>query len=630
MHRLRTWWPLALVALAGCPRPAAVEQSTLPGVDPDSPARSNIELPKVPARLEVTRVEPAHGHTPSARSPLLDILRQESQRSLAVLSKQEKAPAYFLSYQIYDRRNVVLETDGGALVTDSDDSERWLDVEVRVGSPRLDNRHPLSDEQQNQINSPRVRRGIVPFGADEQAIRNHLWLETDRRYREAKLALGVVQIDRSVTAQNGDSPDFVHERAEEFIDPVGVLEFDKADWITRLRACSQSAFRGVATRATCRVDFQLDTVYYVNSEGTVIQRSWPTVHLMVSVGVKADDGMPLSRVEQRFARTPAELPQGPALDEIIATVTRDLDALHAAPVVDPYVGPAILEGRAAAVFFHEVFGHRIEGHRQKERTSGQTFASKVGEKIMPEWLTVYDDPSIAMLNGTPLNGFYRFDDEGVRAQRATLVENGVLKGFIMGRNPIEGFANSNGHGRKEPGRVPVSRQGNLVVEVARSLPEEELEAALIAEVKRQGKPFGMVFSDISGGFTNTTRFLPQAFKVNPVMAYRVYPDGRRELVRGVDIVGTPLTALGSIVAASREVESFNGVCGAESGWVPVSASAPSLLLASLEVERGFTDVDRPPVLPPPSLRPAGAGPEAATPVVSGPFSRVLSHLRGVR
>ena len=571
MHRLRTWWPLALIALAGCPRPAAVEQSTLPGVDPDSPARSSIDLPKVAARLDATRIEPTQGHMPSARSPLVDILRQESQRSLAVLSKQATAPAYFLSYQIYDRRNVVLETDGGALVTDSDDTERWLDVEVRVGSPRLDNRHTLSDEQQNQLNSPRVRRGIVPFGADEQAIRNHLWLETDRRYREAKLALGVVQIDRSVTAKAAPVPDFVHERVEEFIDPIATLEFDKEDWVARLRACSQSAFRGVATRATCRVDFQVDTVYYVNSEGTVIQRSWPTAHLMVSVGVKADDGMPLGRSEQRFARTPAELPQGPALEQLVDTVARDLDALHAAPVVDPYVGPAILEGRAAAVFFHEVFGHRIEGHRQKERTSGQTFASKVGEKIMPEWITVYDDPTIALLNGLPLNGFYRFDDEGVRAQRALLVEQGVLKGFIMGRNPIEGFANSNGHGRKEPGRSPVSRQGNLVIEVARSLPDEELEAALIAEVKRQGKPFGMVFSDISGGFTNTSRFLPQAFKVNPVMAYRVYPDGRRELVRGVDIVGTPLTALGSILAASREVESFNGVCGAESGWVPVSA-----------------------------------------------------------
>lgn len=622
MHRTRTWWLLVLAALgllvSGCPRPAAVDRPPQPTLDSESSDPPVLDLPEVPARMELVRVAPSEGHTPSARSPLLDIMRKENQRWMEELSKQPQAPAYFLSYQIYDRRSVVLETEGGALVNDSDDTVRWLDVDVRVGSPELDNRHPLSDEQQDQLNSPRVRRGVVPFGTDEQAIRNHLWLETDRRYHEARLALGVVRIDQSVTAQEKSPPDFVHEPVEEFIQPVATVDFDKDAWIARLRACSQKAFRGVATRASCRVDFQIDTVYYINSEGTVLQRSWPTANLSVSVGVKADDGMPLARVEQRFARTADELPRDAALDEIIRTVTSDLDALHAAPVVDPYVGPAILEGRAAAVFFHEVFGHRIEGHRQKERTSGQTFASKVGQQIMPPWITVYDDPTIATLNGAPLNGFYRFDDEGVRAQRAMLVERGVLEGFIMGRNPIEGFANSNGHGRKEPGRVPVSRQGNLVVEAARSLPADELEAALIKEVKRQGKPFGMVFTDISGGFTNTTRFLPQAFKVNPVMAYRLYPDGRRELVRGVDIVGTPLTALGSIIAASREVESFNGICGAESGWVPVSASAPSLLLSSLEVERGFNNVDRPPVLPPPSLRSPGEEPGAAQPIASEP------------
>lgn len=603
------WRSIAAAALLapvlGCPKPAAVET---PGPQPDSdPSTANqvLDLPAVPAVLVPQRSEPTAGHTPAARSPLLDILAEEIQRSAAVLSKQPAAPAYYLAYQIYDRRQVVIETEGGALVTDDDDTERWLDVEVRVGTPELDNQHPLSSEEQNQINAPIVRQGIVPFGTDELAIRNHLWLETDRRYREATLALRAVEIDRNVTAQEQSPPDFAHAPAEEHIEPPAELVFDKEAWVARMRACSSKAFRGVATRASCRVDFSLDTVYFVNSEGTVLQRSWPTAHFMVNVGVKADDGMPLSRLEQRFARIPAELPDDSAIDQMIATVTRDLDDLHEAPVVDPYVGPAILEGRAAAVFFHEVFGHRIEGHRQKERTSGQTFASKVGERIMPPWLTVYDDPTLETVNGTYLNGFYRFDDEGVRAQKATLVNQGVLEGFILGRNPIEDFPRSNGHGRKEPGHFPVSRQGNLVVEAARSVEAVTLEKLLIDEVKRQGKPFGMVFTDISGGFTNTSRFLPQAFKVNPVMAYRVYPDGRRELVRGVDIVGTPLTALGSIMAASRQIETFNGMCGAESGWVPVSASAPSLLLRSLEVERGFKGVDRPPVLPPPGIRSLG-------------------------
>jgi predicted Zn-dependent protease len=103
------------------------------------------------------------------------------------------------------------------------------------------------------------------------------------------------------------------------------------------------------------------------------------------------------------------------VDTLIDAVNTDLDALHEAPLADPYVGPAILEGRAAGVFFHEVFGHRIEGHRQKDETSGQTFSSQVGKEIMPTWLSVYDDPTLTTLNGLQLNGFYRFDDEGVRA-----------------------------------------------------------------------------------------------------------------------------------------------------------------------------------------------------------------------
>lgn len=592
---------LVLMSLPlGCSKPGSGERPAVPLPGEPTPREAVLEPPAIPATLAVSSSDPMQGNEPSARSPLLDMMIAENKRWMAVLAKQQ-VPAYYLAYQIHDVRSVVIDTESGALTNYSEDTDRYLDTHVRVGSVQLDNFHPLSNEQLDALNAPLARQGIVPFASDEQAVRHHLWLDTDRRYREAILALGNVLTDKSVTAQEDSPPDFAHERTEEYIQPPATLTFDKDAWVQRARQCSQQAFRGVATRASCRVEFQLHTVYFVNSDGTVLQMSWPTASLAVSVGVKADDGMPLSRFEQRFARTPDELPGDAELERMINQATTDLDALHKSPVVDPYVGPAILEGRAAGVFFHEVFGHRIEGHRQKERISGQTFASKVGERIMPTWLTVYDDPTLTNINGTDLNGFYRFDDEGVRAQRAMLVNEGVLEGFIMGRNPIERFPRSNGHGRKEPGRIAVSRQGNLVVEASRTVEKTVLEQELIKEIKRQGKPFGMIFSDISGGFTNTSRFLPQAFKVNPVMAYRLYPDGRRELVRGVDIVGTPLTALGSIMLASREIETFNGVCGAESGWVPVSASSPSLLLRSLEVERGFKGVERPPVLPPPSI-----------------------------
>jgi len=559
-----------------------------------------VDLPTIPSKIEVTTSTPTDGNAPDKRSPILDVLKAENEREMAAL-KRQKEPAHYLGYQLVEQRIVNLESEGGALVADSDDTVRNLDVEVRVGKPELDNSRALADDS-NGLNAPLVRRGIVPFGDDKEALANAVWLETDRRYREAVSALGYVRQDQATLKVRATAPDFSQETAEIHIEAPSKLEFNKAEWVERLRRCSAKALKGQATRGTCNVVFQQGTAYLVNSEGSQIQTSWTNAQLSVSVGVKADDGMNLSRLEQRFGRTPGDLPPDSVIDKMLATVTGDLDALHDAPLADPYVGPAILEGRAAGVFFHEVFGHRIEGHRQKDLTSGQTFASYVGKDIAPDWLSVYDDPEIVTLNGVQLNGFYRYDDEAVHARRVSLIDHGKLVGFLMGRNPIPGFGHSNGHGRRSPGQSPVARQGNLVVEVAKSVPRADLEKLLIEEIKKQNRPYGMIFTDISGGFTNTSAFAPQAFKVNPVMAYRLYPDGRRELVRGIDISGTPLVALQSIRAASREIETFNGVCGAESGWVPVSASAPSLLLEKIEVEKGFVPPDRPPLLQPPAIR----------------------------
>jgi predicted Zn-dependent protease len=601
-------WILSLGAAAGlaaasvgCPGGGGgtTAKPTGPGV-PLPGAEMKVELPNIPAKIEITSSTPTDGNSPDKRSPILDIMKAENERELAALRKQ-KEPAYYLAYQLVEQRLVNLDAEGGALVTDSDNTDRNLDVEVRVGSPDLDNTRALADDS-NALNAPLTRRGVVPFGEDKQALTNALWLETDRRYRESVNALGYVKQDQATLKNRAPVPDFSASKAEVYVAAPAKLVFDKQAWIDRLKRCSAKALKGNATRGSCGVVFQQNTAWLVNSEGSQIQMSWTNAQMSVSVGVKADDGMNLQRLEQRFGRQPADLPDDANVDKMIATVTGDLDSLHDAPLSDPYVGPAILEGRAAGVFFHEVFGHRIEGHRQKDTTGGQTFASYVGKDIAPEWLSVYDDPEIQTLNGIQLNGFYRFDDEMVRAHRVSLIDKGKLVGFNMGRNPIKGFPASNGHGRRSPGLPPVARQGNLVVEVAKSVPRADLEKMLIEEVKRQNRPYGMIFTDISGGFTNTSAFAPQAFKVNPVMAYKLYADGHKELVRGIDISGTPLVALQSIRAASREIETFNGVCGAESGWVPVSASAPSLLIEKLEIEKGFIPPDRPPLLGPPSIR----------------------------
>src|SRR5581483_3471701 len=324
--------------------------------------------------------------------------------------------------------------------------------------------------------------------------------------------------------------------------------------------------------------------YQASTEGTLLQFGGMHSRIAISARTKAEDGMELYRYETFDALTTDRLPDSAVIVAAVEKMAKDLIDLRKAPVIEPYTGPAILSGRASGVFFHEIFGHRIEGHRQKDEDDGQTFTKKVNQSILPDFISVYDDPTRQNLGGIDLNGYYQYDDEGVKTQRVTVVENGILKNFLMSRSPIKGFAQSNGHGRKSPGLRPVSRQGNLIVESTKTVSEAKLRELLIAECKKQGKPFGLIFSDISGGFTNTSRGGTQSFQVTPVMVYRVYTDGRPdELVRGVDLIGTPLVSFSKILATSDKQEVFNGMCGAESGWVPVSAVAPSILTAQIEV-----------------------------------------------
>ena len=248
-----------------------------------------------------------------------------------------------------------------------------------------------------------------------------------------------------------------------------------------------------------------------------------------------------------------------------------------------------------------MFGHRDEGHRQKDVTEGQTFSNKVGEQILPSFLSIVDDTTKKRLGSQELLGFYQFDDEGVPAQRVTLVDHGVLKNFEMSRSPLADFPHSNGHGRRQLGATPVSRQGNLIVESNKTVTNAELRVKLIELIKAQNKPFGLLIDDIAGGFTFTGRGQPQAFQVLPLVVYKVFADGRPDqLVRGVDIVGTPLAALTKIVATGDTAEVFNGYCGAESGSVPVSAASPAILTSELEVQKKESSTDRPPILPAPA------------------------------
>jgi TldD protein len=296
------------------------------------------------------------------------------------------------------------------------------------------------------------------------------------------------------------------------------------------------------------------------------------------------------------------LPSDAEIRARIDKMAADLKALREAPVADPYDGPALLSGRAAGVFFHEVLGHRLEGQRQRGDQEGETFTKKLNQQILPKFLSVTDDPTLRWLDGKRLAGWYAYDDEGVPAQRVEVIQDGILRNFLMSRMPVQGFDHSNGHGRAQAGFMPAGRQGNLIVTSTHTVPDSDLRRKLIDEVKHQGKPYGLYFEDIQGGFTLTQRSSPQSFQVLPVMVWRVYPDGRPDqLVRGVDIVGTPLAAMSRILLTGKRESVFNGVCGAESGSVPVAAVAPAMLFSEIEVQKRAHSNERPPILPPPGF-----------------------------
>jgi len=350
-------------------------------------------------------------------------------------------------------------------------------------------------------------------------------------------------------------------------------------------------------------NFTVERKNLITTEGTKIAQNSIYAQLYISGFIKTDDGMELPLYKTYSASKPSDIPGDEPILADVKEMIEKLEALRNAPVVDPYTGPAILSGRAAGVFFHEVFGHRVEGHRQKREDEGQTFKAKIGEKILPEHLKVIFDPTLKKYQDFDLVGYYNYDDEGIKSMPVTVVESGIFKSFLMSRSPIENFQHSNGHGRAQSGFLPVSRQSNMLIESTAPLTEQQLRQKLIEECKKQDKSFGLLFQDIQGGFTMTGREMPNVFNVMPTEVYRVYTDGRPdEIVRGVDLVGTPLVMFSMISDASDQFDVFNGICGAESGGVPVSAVAPSLLVTQVEVQKKSKSQEKPPILSRPDAK----------------------------
>ena len=536
-----------------------------------------------------------------AQDKLLTIMEEEIQREIEGFKEAEEPP-YYLDYRVNDVTDLMITASFGSLTRSQQEKSRVLTTNVRVGDYLLDNTHEISTPAFPYHGGDYgAFNAVLPIEDDPIAIKQALWRATTSEYQNAlenyKAVKNSVQKDKEIEK----TADFSKEKASVYIEPAlpEVTELiDRKAWEQKVKSVSAPFLNNHhLVSGQVSLSFTRERKYFISSEGSKIAENMTYAYLNVSASILAEDGDILPLYKSYFAYLPEDLPSADSLLSDVKNMMLKLEKLRNAPLAEPYSGPAILDARSAGVFFHEIFGHRIEGHRLKSEMDGQTFLSKVGDQVLSKNLSVYSDPSLTAYDHKDLIGHYQYDDQGVKGQKVTVVEKGVLRNFLMSRSPLESFTKSNGHGRASAGLQAVSRQSNLIIETSRPFEKDDLRKKLIKECKKQGKAYGYLFSDVTGGFTNTDRYSANVFNIMPTEVYRIYVDGRPdELVRGVDLIGTPLAMFAEIEAAGDHKEIFTGICGAESGSVPVSAIAPALFVRRIETQKKVKNNAKPSLL----------------------------------
>lgn len=541
--------------------------------------------------------------------PLLPIVESELKREWNEFSKLSQPP-YFMSYTVNDIHSASIHSSFGSLTGSYANQGRLLVIDTKVGDYTFDSSHPLRshDDIDFSENPGDMRYGTsLPIDNNRDAIQYQIWQHSERAYKAALETYKALKNAPSSVIKKSVA-DFSKESPSVYVEgplPDFSSLYDKKSWEERMKGFTAPFLsnKSIVT-SDASLEIGAERRYFISTEGSRVVQNRTYAYLSIAAAVRAVDGDIVPLHLSYFAFSPKDLPSDDAIIKDVKALINKLEILRTAPVAEPYTGPAILHARAAGVFFHEIFGHRVEGHRLKSDHDGQTFKEKINQMVLPKSLSVISNPSLMDYKGQALNGYYQFDDQGVKGQKVTIVENGVLKSFLMSRSPLENFPNSNGHGRAQAGTLPVTRQSNLVIENKKEVPMSELRKMLISECKKEKRPYGYLFMDVMGGFTTTDRTMPNAFNIFPTEVYRIYVDGRPdELVRGVDLIGTPLAMFAGIAAADNKSEVFTGYCGAESGSVPVTAISPSLYVRRIETQRKATMEVMPTILDRPQAHP---------------------------
>lgn len=535
---------------------------------------------------------------------IIPLLRRDARRALRMRVRGFPRP-FFCSLLLRDTEWFNTWAASGSTYRRRSDRTRNVYCDLRVGSNRYDQvaHGGLRDNDEERESVSHV---TVPIDdRNYEGLRVALWRLTETKFREAlsdfseKEALRISRVDpnRYLHSFVRSRPKVsIRYRRPEYVDEEYWTKFCKkiSKWISRLPS---------VTSSWVEFDSSQQTKILVNTEGSVIVQHIQVFSLSASLGKLSHEG---STIEQELVlncATQTEFPDTRHLKAMILKKHQQLLKLLRARTIHSFSGPVLLHPVPAGLLFHEAIGHRLEGSRLLSSGEGQTFKGQLGKRIFNVNVSVRDNPRMRTFGGQKCIGAYDYDDEGTPARNASLIENGVLRGFLTTRAALyrKSFVPT-GHARNKKFERPISRMAVTIVEGKDTLSIDQLKSLMIEEINRQGKPFGMIVYETSGGETETTSYDFQAFAGEISYATLLYPDGREECVRGVNFVGTPLQALNNIIAVGDSQEVDNGYCGAESGFIPVTTISPAVLLSNLELQAKEEHLVAPYILPRPKLR----------------------------
>ncbi|MBV9759720.1 MAG: hypothetical protein JO340_04060 [Acidobacteriaceae bacterium] len=531
---------------------------------------------------------------------------------------------YFIAYSVSDVAQYYIAASLGGVTASTRYHVRQPRLEVRVGDYKFDNT--------NSIYSGGEHLTLFPLDDDYQAMRAELWLGTDGLYKAAAEQIAHKRAALREMADPDKTPDFVPVNPIQLLRPIPALDFDQPHWEQLLRQLS-SRFAAHPEIAASQLSAQVISSAYrlVTSEGTVLRIPQGLSEIGIHASALAPDG---ARVwDQRFITTlaPSQFPSADQLAKAVDAVASETGALAHAPLADEYSGPVLFEQEAAAQMMAQVLTDAIRIERRPIAPPGSNqrgsqplesvWSARMGAKVAPDWLTIYDDPLQSQFQGVSLAGHYEADDQGVSAARVNIVENGALKNFLFSRQPVRAFNASNGHGRL-PGAYGAEQAviGNLFVESSQPIPESRLKTELLEKIKAAGLPFGLLIRRLdfpsTANFQELQNMARQLQKSGysrtlnaPLLAYRVYPDGREVLVRGLRFKEFSAKDLRDIDAASARPYVFNYVNNGSSFDLAAMAAdattstvvCPSLLFPSLDLGPIEDEASRLPIVPAPAL-----------------------------